>query len=146
MMSSYSYVDEHSRSDRTKKVVAYCAMAAALSLGLLLIYRINTLDQDQVRSAADAAAHELERTPVRGLGISIFDVERALAVGARDERGHRLASRLKVEPAGEDSRGDLYEITNSNGDHPVCLIVRADVQLASDTPTFPITSLIDGRC
>ena len=110
-----------------------------------LLDRVFTLDQSDVHGAADAAAYELERTPVKGLGIYSFDIERALAEGTRGRRGS-LASELRVKSAGKDSRGDLYEVTNSDGDHPVCLAVKVDIHLGDSGPSFPATSVTDGLC
>ncbi|WP_203919758.1 hypothetical protein [Rugosimonospora africana] len=117
-----------------------------LALGGYLAYRATIPGQDKVRDAADSAADELERTPVKGLGINIFDVDQALSASARDSRGRSYASELRVKSVGTDSRGDLYEITNSHGDHPVCLVVSVDVDLLSDDPAFPTTEVSDGHC
>jgi hypothetical protein len=51
-----------------------------------------------------------------------------------------------VDSAGEDSRGDLYEITTEHGHHPVCLAVKLDVRLGDADPSFPTTEVTDGRC
>lgn len=118
-------------------------IAAILLIGYL---GLRPAGESRVRAAADAAAYELERTPVNGLGLYIFDIQEALSVGARDSRGRSYASSLKVTSAGEDARGDLYEITNSRGGHPVCLAVRVEINLSSDAPAFPSTQVTDGRC
>lgn len=107
--------------------------------------------QSEVRGAADAAAYELERTPVKGLGLTIFDIQQALEAGTRGTSCTRggcssLASELRAKDAGKDSRGDLYEITNSGGDHPVCLAVKVDIDLLDSAPSFPTTSVTDGPC
>jgi hypothetical protein len=145
-MSSQPYVTEVNRPGRTGRVVQICVIVGLLAVLPVLIYQALTPDEDDVRAAADAAAYELERTPVKGLGIYIFDVQEALSVGARDGRGRSYASRLRVRDAGSDSRGDLYEITNSGGDHPVCLILQVEVDLFSDAPAFPTATVTDGRC
>jgi hypothetical protein len=124
-------------------VVMLLGIACALSVGYL---GLRPAGESKVRAAADAAAYELERTPVHGLGLYIFDVQEALSVGARDSRGRSYASSLKVTSAGADNRGDLYEITNSRGDHPVCLAVRVEINLSDTAPAFPTTEVTDGRC
>jgi hypothetical protein len=111
---------------------------------VVLVYQASIPGRADVRAAADATAYELERTPVKGLGVYIFDVQRALAEATRGSRG--FGPRLKVTDAGRDDRGDLYEITNSDGDYPVCLAVKVDVDLTSSTPTFPTTAVSDGPC
>ncbi|MGI8333253.1 hypothetical protein ACRYCC_25150 [Actinomadura scrupuli] len=126
-------------------LVATGAVIVLLIMLPSLLDRMFTLDQSDVHGAADAAAYELERTPVKGLGLYSFDIQRALAQGTRGRRGS-LASELRVESAGADSRGDLYQITNSDGDHPVCLAVRVDIALGDAGPSFPTTSVTDGRC
>jgi hypothetical protein len=123
------------------------AAAAAIVLFLLLLSRVRAVDRADVHGAADATAYELERTPVKGLGLTIFDVEEALTAGTRGGRRYgSLASRLKVTSAAQDSRGDLYEITTSGGDHPVCLAVKVDIDLTSSAPSFPTTEVVDGHC
>lgn len=113
-----------------------------------LLDRAFTPDRSEVRGAAESAAYELERTPVKGLGVYLFDVEKALSVGTRGDgwRGGSLASELRVTSDGEDSRGDLYMITNSDGDYPVCLAVKVDVGLGGLSPSFPSTLVTDGPC
>jgi hypothetical protein len=129
-----------------KKMAGWLVILVVLALGGFLIYRVMTPDQNQVRAAADSAAYELDRTPVKGLGVYNFDVEQALSVGARDDRGRSYASSLKVRSLGTDSRGDLYEITNSHGDYPVCLAVSVDLHTLGDDPVFPTTDVSDGHC
>ncbi|WP_426510400.1 hypothetical protein ACPPVO_06795 [Dactylosporangium sp. McL0621] len=108
-------------------VIAYCGMIP---------------DQADVTSAARATAYELERTPVQGLGINIFDVQQALSMGAR-----RGASNIKVRDAGRDAdKNDLYEFTNSRGDYPVCMTVHLDIDLLDDSPSFPSATVEQGRC
>lgn len=107
-------------------------------------------DAADVRAAVTATARELERTPVHGLGITSFDVEEAMAAanpgGGGKFGGRNVAAELRITSAGSDDRGDLYEITNSDGEHPVCLAVRLDVNLGSSSPSYPSTSVTDGRC
>jgi hypothetical protein len=125
------------------------AVACAGIIVVLLLLQLREPSQLAVRDAADSTAYELERTPVRGLGITVFDVEEALDAGTRgtgSRYGGSIASRLRVRSAGEDSRGDLYEITTSRGHHPVCLAVKVDIDLTDRTPSFPITDVTDGRC
>jgi hypothetical protein len=131
------------RMSRGAVAMLLSGIAASLFIGYL---GLRPAGESKVRAAADAAAYELERTPVSGLGLYIFDIQEALSVGARDSRGRSYASSLKVTSAGEDARGDLYEITNSRGDHPVCLAVRVDINLSGTAPAFPTTEVTDGRC
>jgi hypothetical protein len=122
-------------------------IAVAGIVAILLIARCGmTTRQSDVTAAAEATAYELERTPVKGLGITIFDVENALAHGARDYRGRSTAGSIRVTDAGSDQRGDLYEFTNDDGDYPVCLSVRLDVDLGDDDPSFPDVDVEEGHC
>ncbi len=135
--------------DRKKTVSPYAIglviVVLAIALPLYLKWA-KTPDEDMVWGAADGAARELERTPVQGLGIYNFDVNQAVADAARGSSGRSYAGQLKVTDKGTDSRGDLYEITNSDGDHPVCLIVNVDLDPFSSGPTFPTASVEDGHC
>ncbi len=124
------------------------AVAIALAMLILLpliISRLTTPDAADVRAAADATARELERTPVRGLGIYIFDVEQALADATQSRRGN-MSDEVKVTDKGHDSRGDLYEFTTDDGDHPVCLAVQIAIDLTGNQPAFPTTDVTDGPC
>jgi hypothetical protein len=121
--------------------VAIIASVTVVVVVAIALYRAFTPGAADVRNAAQEAAYELRRTPVHGLGIYLFDVQEALAHGAP-----RTASRLQVSSAGHDTRGDLYEITNNRGDHPVCLAVLVDIDLFSDKPSFPTAEVSDGRC
>ena len=118
---------------------------------ILVVYLLNSatkLDRSDVNAAVDATADELERTPVKGLGISSFDIWDAAARANRSDGGRysrNVPSELSMESAGKDSRGDLYEFTNSDGDHPVCL-VRVEIDLRDSSPAFPSTSVTDGPC
>jgi hypothetical protein len=126
-----------------KAIPVVVAAVAVLIIGVL-VYRANTPSDIDVRSAADSAAYELERTPVPGLGVTTYDVQRALADGTRDSRG-RSATGIKVRDAGSDSRGELFEITNRKGQHPVCLVVSLPDVLGAD-PAFPVATVDDGPC
>lgn len=132
---------------RGTRIVGACIIGGLVVLTPLIVKCAATPRQGSVRAAADGAAYDLERKPVDGLIVSIFDVQDAVAHNARDSRGRSYASELKVTDKGHDSRGDLYEVTNSGGDYPVCLIVNVDdSDLISDTPTYPTTSVTDGHC
>ena len=74
--------------------------AVVLIIGLL-IYRASAPGEIQVRTAADAAAQQLERTPVSGVNVTADDVAKALADGTRDSRG-RSATGINVRAAGSD--------------------------------------------
>lgn len=128
-------------------VVATLVILAVLAFGGWAIYQSEHPDQRSVRTAADNAAYELERTPVKGLGINGFDVHDALWHGNQGGRTN-IADALRVDDKGSDSRGDLYEISDTDGDNPVCLIVNAHVNLMDDNdqPTFPDVDVQDGRC
>lgn len=133
----------------TSRNVWLIALVGAASITIILLLQLREPSRLAVRDAADSTAYELERTPVRGLGITIFDVEQALDAGTRgtgSRYGGSIASRLKVRSAGEDSRGDLYEFTTSRGHHAVCLAVKVDIDLIDQTPSFPTTDVTDGRC
>jgi hypothetical protein len=123
--------------------VAAVAIPLAVVAALLsvVVYRAVTPDAAAVRAAADAAAVELRGTPVHGLGIYLLDVQDALHRGAGGTAG-----RLRLAGAGQDERGDLYEITNNRGDHPVCLAVLVDINLFTDAPSFPTVAVSDGAC
>ena len=142
-MSNVSYSNP---SDRTKKIVGTCLIIGLLAMTPVFVKCAITPGRESVRAAADGAAYELERTPVKGLGLYIFDIDKALTVAARDSRGRSYAGELRVTDAGEDSRGDLYQVTNSDGDYPVCIGVKVDVNLLSDAPTFPTVTVTDGPC
>lgn len=149
-MSNPLMYGEHSEPDRGRARLLVVTGGIILLLIALpfLLDRAFTLDRSDVHGAADSAAYELERTPIKGLGVNLFDVQQALSVGTRGRgaRGSGLASQLRVTSDGEDSRGDLFEVTNSDGDHPVCLAVKVDVDLGSLAPSFPSTSVTDGPC
>jgi hypothetical protein len=121
-------------------IIALCVVVP------LLYHAVTTPDLSEVRAAADNAAYELDRTPVRGLGVYDFDIDRALVMGNPGGRYGSIANELKVTSKGRDSRGDLYEITNLDGDNAVCLAVKVDINLLSDQPAFPTTSVTDGHC
>lgn len=101
--------------------------------------------QSDVRTVADETAYEVERTPVRGLGLSVFDVQDAMSAATRDSRS--LATHdVRVDYLGQDDRGELYEFTNSRGGNPVCMVVNVDIDLSSSAPAFPTTEVSDGKC
>lgn len=116
-------------------------------VSVILIARCSlTPRQSDVTAAAEATAYELKRTPVKGLGITIFDVDQALAAGARDSSGRSMAGSIRVTDKGRDDRGDLYEFTDDDGDYPVCMSIRLDIDLLDDTPSFPDVDVEQGRC
>ena len=141
MTNAFDRLGQNRHAGRAIPVVV--AAVAVLFIGVL-VYRANTPSDSDVRSAADAAAYELARTPVPGLGITAYDVKKALADGTRDSRG-RSATGIKVRDAGSDSRGDLFEITNRKGQHPVCLVVSLPDVLGAD-PVYPTATVDDGPC
>ncbi|MFB9235604.1 hypothetical protein ACFFWC_08635 [Plantactinospora siamensis] len=120
------------------------AIAAVLVIGGLAYHRSTTPDAGQVRTAVDNAAYQLERTPVTGLGS--YDVTEALYQGNRGGRSGNVAAYLTVTDVGRSGDTRYFEITNHGGDHPVCLAVTVSVQLLDAGPTFPRTSVTDGRC
>lgn len=117
---------------RPQNTAATWVMAGILGVALtVFIVVIATRDPSSadVTGAARATADELEKTPVRGLGIDVFDVRQAMkeANPGSGRLNTSVADKLQVESAGEDSDGDgLYEITTSKGRHPVCLTVSTD--------------------
>jgi hypothetical protein len=135
-----------SRPGPVRTVIAVCVVIGLIASIPFITNYVLTPGQDAVRATADGAAYDLERKPVTGLIVSPFDVDEAVAHNARDARGRSYASELKVTDRGHDSRGDLYEITNSDGEHPVCLAVDAHVDVFSDTPSYPTATVTDGPC
>lgn len=134
---------------RVHPLVIVALAVLSLVAGLVLAVRSRP-DGPDVRAAVDATAVELRRTPVDGLTVDVSDV-RAAATRANPASGtgkfaRDIASELRIESAGEGSRGDLFEITNSVGEHPVCLAVKVDGNLGSPDPVFPSASVTDGPC
>lgn len=123
----------------------------ALAVVVPLAMQSSRPDQDDVYRAAANAADELRSTPVDGLGAYGYDVSRALAAGNPPSDvgkfGSSVASELDVRPAGEDARGDLYEITRDDGAYPVCLVVvEYDSGLSRLEPLPPSASVDEGPC
>lgn len=127
-------------------VVAAVGIAVVVAIGCYGYYRSTTPDADRVRTAADNAAYELERTPIRGLGVYSYDVREALYQGNRGGRYGNVASYLQVEDVGRSGDTRYFEITNDDGDNPVCLAVTVTIHLLDSAPSFPGTSVTDGRC
>ncbi|MEE6261126.1 hypothetical protein [Plantactinospora sonchi] len=149
-MSSHP-AGEHAPGTGRKRVHPLVVVALVLLTVVvgLVLYANSGLDRSGVRAAVDATAQELEQTPVQGLGLSVFDIEEAATTANRGGGGkfaRNAAADLRVKSAGEDSRGDLYEFTNSDGDHPICLAVRVDPDPGDQNPSFPRTSVSDGPC
>lgn len=134
---------------RVHPLVIVALVVLSVVVGLVL-YANSGPDGPDVRGAVDATAVELRRTPVDGLAVDASDVREAAArANPADGTGkfaRDIASELRIESAGEDSRGDLFEIADSDGEHPVCLAVKVDGNLGSPDPVFPNTSVTDGPC
>ncbi|WP_433057046.1 hypothetical protein [Dactylosporangium sp. CS-033363] len=127
---------------RTRGTAGVVIAVVGVALICVIAWRGMTPDQRDVTAAAQNAAYELERTPVHGLGLNIFDVQEALAHGAG-----RGAYNIRVRDAGRDSeKRDLYEFTNRNDDYPVCMTVEVDIDLLDDAPSFPSVSVEEGAC
>ncbi len=143
-MTSSVYEDFGRKHAASRWVIAAVLLVAGAALIILLVYQAETPGREDVRAYADDAAYQLERTPVPGLGLDAWDVQRALADGTRDNRG-RSAMGLRVNDAGTDSRGELFEITNRRGQYPVCLVVNLP-SAAGAQPVFPTVEVTDGPC
>ena len=141
----YRNPEAHEPSDAT---LAVGRVSLFLGAGVLVVMAIMvnsaraeaTYGRSEVRSVASAAAAELQSGPAeRGSPISARpDVYAAV----REAGGERV----KIESSGPDS----YEITNADGDHPVCLTVTTESELnfGSDEPwrrTVEAT-VSDGPC
>jgi hypothetical protein len=110
----------------------------AMALGSVLAE--NTYDRSEVMSVASAAAAKLRSGPAeRRTPVSV----RSDVLAAVGEAG---GDRIKIESSGPDT----YEITNTDGDHPVCLRVttESDLDLGWAEPWSPTVeaTVSDGRC
>ncbi|MEE6305242.1 hypothetical protein V1634_00130 [Plantactinospora veratri] len=124
-------------------------LLAVLPIVLVLIWASSGPDESDVYTAAQNTAYELERTPVQGLGLTVFDVQEAATAGNRGSGGRysrSVLSKMRVESAGEDSRGDLYEFTDDYGDHAVCLALQVEIDLTDQSPSFPTVTVSRGAC
>ncbi|MEO3928371.1 hypothetical protein ABGB07_31530 [Micromonosporaceae bacterium B7E4] len=131
---------------RMPRPVVFALLGLASIVAVVVIYQSSDLDRSGVYSAARNTAYELERTPVHGL---VVDVHAAASAGNRGGAGkfaRNILSELRIENAGEDSRGDLYEFTNADGDHPVCLAVRLELNVSDQSPSFPTVTVTEGAC
>lgn len=110
----------------------------AITLGSVLDETV--YDRSEVRSVATAAAAELRSGPAEGR--SPVSVRSDVFAAVREAGGDRVMI--------ESSGPARYEITNAEGDHPVCLTVTtdSDLGLGSDEPwsTTVEASVSDGRC
>jgi hypothetical protein len=107
----------------------------ALAFGLRAEY---TYNQAEVRSAANSAAAELSRGAI---GDDFILAPQKPIRDALKAGGHGPKVKLQG-PVG--SRGYRYEITNINGDHPVCLTATFDAA-GPNGPQLKST-VTDGRC
>ncbi|MFY1673832.1 hypothetical protein ACN27G_28400 [Plantactinospora sp. WMMB334] len=125
-------------------------LVAAVMIGIFLSVANRDYDESEVYAVADNAEYELERTPVQGLGVTVFDVEKAISVGNRGDGGRfprDVWAKVRLRDAGRDPRGaDRYELTNSDGDHPVCLVVWFDRDLSDESAQFASVSVERGAC
>lgn len=98
--------------------------------------------RSEVLSAVRSAASELEN------GKSEFAPMSSEVRQALDEAASPDA--LTMTEADSDEDGDRYEITNSDGDHPVCLTVDAEPHLRLDEnepwSTAVTATVAEGRC
>ncbi|WP_422772749.1 hypothetical protein ACN28C_07075 [Plantactinospora sp. WMMC1484] len=125
-------------------------LVAAVMVGIILSAVNRDYDESEVYAVANNAAYELERTPVQGLGVTVFDVEKAVSVGNRGDGGRfprDVWAKVRLRDAGSDPRGaDRYELTNSDGDHPVCMVVWFDRDLSDESAQFASVSVERGAC
>jgi hypothetical protein len=126
-------------------MVAACAIVVIIGIA---VYACNRKpDRSTVRSAAYATADELERTPIRGLGIYSYDVADALDRATRGWSSRyrtSLASVIKVTDQGSDSRGSLFELADEDGGNAVCLI--ANWEVLGERPVFPSVTVDEAPC
>lgn len=122
------------------------AVAFALAGFLALAWQKSLVyDAGNVYAAAVNAADDLEARSGDGLQEpTSWDVYRALEDNSR-------SGALKIEERGKDaSGGDRYEITNEDGEYPVCLTVTSDseLRLGDEDPwrTSVTATVDDGRC
>jgi hypothetical protein len=136
--------------------MAAAVLVAALVLAALL-WMMNLAsmpDRSDVRLAAWNAATELERSPVAGLGVNGFDVQRALARANQGQgRSESIATALLVRYAallvryaGMPGDTSYFEITNTDHEYPACLVVTTSIDLLDSPPSFPDARVEDGPC
>jgi hypothetical protein len=90
--------------------------------------------------AARAAGDDLQTRVWPGFGPNIFDIQAALNRATRRDT-------LRVAGKGQNAaHGDQYEVTNSDGRYPVCLVIYSHVGLTSDAPTTVLADVTDGPC
>lgn len=125
-----------------------CTLAATVRIAFLILDQVSGPDQNTVHAVTQAAAAQLERTPIQGLGLTIIDIQQAIDDNARDDLGHGYASQLTVTDVGHTLQADLYEITNSHGRNPVCLTVTITINpyTLGTQPQYPTTEVTDGHC
>lgn len=99
-----------------------------------------TFDASGVRSHADQAASVLEEEePAFSFGPTESEIEWALEQVAP-------SGALRLEERGDSEDGDdRYEITNRNGEHPVCLTVGTEGGLTDEDPETTAT-VDEGPC
>ena len=141
----YRNPEAHEPSDAA---LAVGRVALFLGAGVLVVMAIvvgsvraeATYDQSEVRSVADSAAVDLQSGSAGRR--SPMSVQSDVYAAVREAGGDRV----KIESSGLHS----YEITNADGDHPVCLTVttESDLALGSDQPwsTTVETTVSDGPC
>ena len=119
------------------------ALMAILGIGFLNARPGTPDDRPRVRATVNAAASRLEGRH-DGFSPTAADVQRAL-----DRAG---GGDLQLDDSGSVGGGDSYEVTDAEGAHPVCLVVRSDSDIdvgasngkpVSSTTTTQVT---DGRC
>ncbi|MGI5146901.1 hypothetical protein ACQEVC_11045 [Plantactinospora sp. CA-294935] len=131
---------------RMPQIVVIALLGLASIVAVLVISGSSDLDRSEVYSAARNTAYELERTPVHGLVVDVHRAASAGNPGGSGKYSRNILSELRIEDVGKDSRGDLYEFTNADGDHPVCLAVRLDLNFSDRSPSFPTVTVTEGAC
>jgi hypothetical protein len=129
--------------------MAAAVLVAALVLAALLwvSHLASVPDRSDVRLAAWNAATELERTPVNGLGVNGFDVQRALIrANPGQGRSGSIVTALLVRYAGMSGDTSYFEITNTDHEYPACLVVTISIDLLDSQPSFPDARVEDGPC
>ncbi|WP_213451765.1 hypothetical protein [Rhizomonospora bruguierae] len=134
---------------RPPSVVAIVAGLIAAAVIIVVAIMANRPDRGDVRAAAVATAEELERTPVEGNAVHIFDVEKAAERATRGTGTGKFAAvgggRFRIDFRGSDERGDRYEMSHDGRD-PFCIVVKFTHNLSNPGPGYPAATVEDGAC